>query len=181
MKKYIFFTICLFFLVSCSRDDTESIANSTLILQEKEDFSILVPNSWSEITSDELVTPKSWEIVLAFKSANQRQWYINNVVILRQENTTVSPSEILNSWIQSLEKWIKWYKLISNREVEFADDVVGNIITYTWKYTSNTPETVYVQSARVCWNDAYYMTISLTEKLESYDRYEFILQNFQCR
>lgn len=159
----------------------DSVTSTGLTLQKNEDFSISTPSTWVEIPQDELVVPKSGQIVLAFRSPTQKQWYMNNIVILKQENTSISAQAIIESGIQSLEKWIKWYTLLSNREVEFADNQIWKIITYTGKYSAETPETVFIQSARVCWNDGYYMTISLTEQLRSYERYEYILQGFECQ
>jgi len=159
----------------------DSVTSTGLTFQENESFSIPTPSAWIDIPQDELVIPKSGQIALAFRSPAQKQWYMNNIVILKQENTSISAQAIIESGIQSLEKWIKWYTLLSNREVEFADGQLWNIISYTGKYSADTPETVFIQSARVCWNDSYYMTISLTEQLESYERYEYILQSFECK
>lgn len=180
MKIYISFFISVLILFSCGSSDNQPIATG-LSLQETEEFSISTPSTWIEISEDELVEPKSGEIVLAFKSPEQKQWYINNIVILKQENTSISAQAIIESWIQSLEKWIKWYELLSNNDIQFADNQSGKIITYTGKYSDTTPETIFIQTAAVCWETSYYMTISLTEKLESYDRYEYILQNFKCK
>lgn len=180
MKTYISLILCFVFLISCWWAD-DSPAATGLIIQENEGFSIPTPSTWKTIPNEDLVIPKSGEIALAFRSESPKQWYINNIVILKKDNTAISPQAIIESGIQSLEKWIKWYKLISNNEVTFTDNQKGNIITYSWKYSSDTPETIYIQTARVCDDVGYYMTISLTEKLESYDRYEYILQNFNCK
>jgi hypothetical protein len=180
MKIFIYLLLSTIILSSCFWGD-DNVATTGLVSQENENFSIPTPSSWVTIPQEDLVVPKSWEIVLAFRSPTPKQWYINNIVILKKENTSISAQAIIDSGIQSLEKWIKWYKLLSNREVQFADNVSGKIISYTGKYSVDTPETVFIQTARVCWNDSYYMTISLTENLASYDRYEFILQSFECK
>lgn len=180
MKLIISLILCLFFLISCSGGE-ESTSATGLIIQENEEFSIPTPSTWETIPESDLVTPKSWEVALAFRSPTPKQWYINNIVILKVASTTISAETIIDSGLQSLEKWIKWYDLISNKEITFADNQTGKIIIYTGKYSSDTPETVYIQSARVCGDTGYYMTISLTEKLENYDRYEYILQNFECK
>lgn len=180
MKVYIYILFCLFFLISCWSWDSSPSATG-LIIQENDDFSIPTPSSWEVIPESDLVTPKSWEIALALRSPTPREWYINNIVILKVENTSISAEGIIDSGLQSLEKGIKWYNLISKRDITFADNQTGKIITYTGKYSNDTPEAVYVQSARVCGDNGYYMTISVTEQLEDYERYEFILQNFKCK
>jgi len=181
MKKSIFMILWLFILTWCFWGDSNP-SSTGLVVQEREDFLVPIPSTWSQIQEQDLVTPTSWNIALAFKSQNERQWYINNIVILQEENTSSSSSQaILNSAEQALKKGIKWYNLISNNTVEFADGEVGNIMSYSWKYSADTPETVYIQSVRTCSENTYYMTISLTEVLDSYDRYEYILQSFRCR
>jgi len=179
MKIFVFLFIALLILTWCFWGESSPTA-TWLVIQETESFSIPTPSTWQSIPLEDLIQPKSGEIALAFRSNTPRQWYINNIVILQQENASISAQAIIESGIESLEKWIKWYSLISNRDIQFADNAPGKLIIYSGKYSTDTPETVYIQSARVCGDTGYYMTISLTEKLESYDRYEYILQNFRC-
>jgi len=180
MKIFAFLFIIAFILTWCFSGDDSSTA-TWLVIQETERFSIPTPSTWKAIPKDDLVEPKSGEIALAFRSQTPRQWYINNIIILEQENATISAQAIIESGLESLEKGIKWYTLISNRDIQFTDNETGKLIIYSWKYSANTPETIYIQTARVCGDTGYYMTISITEKLESYERYEYILKNFQCK
>jgi len=179
--KYLSFLISLLFLSSCfwffQWDDT----SSNLILNDTEHFSILVPNTWWEIPTSELPIPKSWETILALKSQNEREGYYNNLVILKVENTADTNSISL---MQSTEKMLKnsldAFKLTAKNNFTFPDEETWIILTFSGKYNSNTPTTQYIQTAKICDDASYFMTISVWEVLESYARYEEILQTFRC-
>jgi len=86
----------------------------------------------------------------------------------------------MKSSTQSLKDDIENFEIISEKTVSFADGKSSLMLTYSWKYNITTPKATYIQTARVCWDNNYYLTLSLTEELEKYDRYEYILQTFSC-
>lgn len=179
MKKIILSFVVLLTLQWCFWN---SVGTQTgLTLQDKESFSILIPDSWTEIGESDTPTPKSWEIILAYSSNSERQWYLNNIIILETPSRSQESSEsLMKNSLQSLQKSIQNFKIIEEKIVIFADEQSGTIVTYIGKYNDTTPETTYIQTARVCGDNNYYLTLSLAEQLKSYDRYEYILQTFRC-
>lgn len=176
MKKIII--ILLFTLVLSSCFWSSDSAQSGLVLQDREDFSILVPETWASV--DDLPVPKSWEIVLAHSSANERQWYLNNIVVLASPSSTETSLSIMNNIKSTLESRIEGFTPIDEKQVTFADEETSLLLTYTGKYNSDTPNVVYIQTARVCGETKYFLTLSLAERLEDYSRYEYIMQTFRC-
>ena len=156
-------------------------SQSGLILQDRGDFSILMPENWSEITAADIPTPKSGEVALAYSSSSERQWYLNNVIILKTPSTPgESQASLMKSSLRSLQTTTVNFSLIEEKTVAFADEQSGSILTYRAKYNDATPEVIYIQTARVCGENNYHLTLSLAEQLDSYDRYEYILQTFRC-
>lgn len=180
--KYLITSISLVFLLSSCFWWGDSANQSGLRLEARDWFKIQVPSSWQEIQSEDLPVPKQWSIELAFKSVSERQWYVNNIIVLSEvsENKKSSISLLKKSLI-SLKKEIQEFEILSQKEVTFTDESSGEIITYSGRYNSSTPRLVYVQTAMSCeWKD-YFITLSLAESLESYDRYEYILETFSCQ
>lgn len=179
MKKIFITCIMLLLLSSCFWGNTDT--KNGLILHDREDFSILIPDSWQQLDSSDIPTPKSWEVELAYSSQSERQWYLNNIVVIKSpliwEKTNQS---LIKSSLVYLEKNIKNFSLISEKNLTFPDESTWTIITYSGRYNSSTPEAVYIQSAKICSDSIYNLTLSLAEKIESYERYEYILQTFRC-
>lgn len=179
MKKILLSLLILSILQWCFWSSNNNIVGLTV--QDWGEFSIQIPESWVLIGENDIPTPKSWSVALAFSSSSERQWYLNNIVILTTPSLSkASSSSLMKNSIQSLQKNIENFKIIEEKEVIFVDEQSGTIVSYTGKYNDTTPVTTYIQTARVCWNNNYYLTISLAESLESYDRYEYILQTFRC-
>lgn len=169
----------LFILQWCFWSLGSSVAGLTL--QDRGEFSIQIPESWWAIREDDIPTPKSWSVVLAYSSASERQWYLNNIVVLSAPSLSKeTSSSLMKSSVQSLQKNIENFKIIEEKTVSFVDEQSWTIVSYSGKYNDTTPLTTYIQTARVCGDNNYYLTISLAETLESYERYEYILQTFQC-
>lgn len=181
IMKYFYLWIILLFLSSCFGFFEEDETSASLILNDNEEFSILVPNTWWEISNNDLPVPKSWETVLALKSQWEREWYYNNLVILKAENTWDTNSlSLMQSTESMLRNSLDEFKLTAKNNFTFPDEDVWVMLVFSWKYNSNTPTTQYIQTAKICDDTSYFMTISVWEILESYARYEEILQTFRC-
>lgn len=79
--------MCTMFLTSCFGGGEESIDETGLVEKSFSGFTIKIPNSWTEVMEDDLPIPKSGDIELAYASSQERQGYINNIVILSSKNT----------------------------------------------------------------------------------------------
>lgn len=181
LSKIFILGVLLLLLTSCLWIGWESNEERGLALKEQEGFSLLVPSTWAEISENDLPLPKSGEIVFAYASPTQRQGYINNIMILSSENKgSESSAALMKSNASFLGQSLEDFTLMEEKDISFADDDTGRLVKFYGKYNTSTPEIVYLQTAKSCGEQSYFMTLSLAEKLESYDRYEYLLQSFEC-
>lgn len=181
MKKIIACIICVFTLTGCFWLGEGESGATGLILQDREDFSILIPSSWQEVGLSDTPIPKTWELALVYKSNNERQWYFNNIVVLKLEKSKQASSvSLMEESLQSLQTQIDNFSVISKQTLLSSDEQEWLFLTYRGKYNVSTPELTYVQTARSCSEADYYLTISLNEILDDYERYTQILQTFRC-
>lgn len=179
MKKILLCLSMLVILQSCFWSSESTL--TWLSLQESEEFSIQIPESWGAVSQADIPTPKSWEVALAYSSNSERQGYLNNIVVLSTPSKSSETSDsLMKNSIQSLQNDIENFKIIEEKTVSFLDSSSWIIVSYSGKYNTTTPQATYIQTARICWDNNYYLTLSLTENLENYDRYEYILQTFTC-
>lgn len=178
--KYI--GLCAFmilFLSSCFwSDETE---DRGLIEESVAGLSLSVPNSWEQVSSSSLPLPNAGEIVFASQSRQEKSWYFNNLVILKEENTNaISSQALIKNNMSFLKQNMRSFSLISEKNISFLDEEAGSILIFSGRYNLQTPEVVYLQTARSCpeWN--FLLTLSIWEKLENYEQYEYILQTLTC-
>lgn len=159
----------------------EDEVGSWLELTQKEGFSLQLPNSWSEIQSSKLPIPKSGTVELAYASSEARQWYINNIVVLSSSNSQrESSSSLMKNNGNFLNQQLDDFDLAEEKNIVFPDEDQWILLRFMWKYNSSTPQAVYLQTAKNCGEKSYYITLSITETPETYERYEHLLESFQC-
>lgn len=180
MKKYILL-LSLFLLWSCfwiGEDDQ----NAGLSLKQTETFSMSVPWVWREVSPSDIPNPRTGKLVFAYSSPTERQWYFNNLVVLEAANSLWESSLSL---MQNTKVWLEAsldaFYIIEEENISFADESQWLLLIYDAKYNVSTPKLTYLQTARACGDTNYFMTISLAEKLENYDRYETLLSTFSCK
>lgn len=180
MKKIIISIFLVFVLSSCfSWDETDE--NTWLILKDLGEFSLLVPNSWEEVNANKLPVPKKWELVYSIVSKQEKQGYKNNIIILKAENKLdESSQELMKNNINFLKTTLQSFTLKQEENILFQDQEKGTLITFSWQYSKQTPEVVYLQTARACGEMSYFLTLSLAEKLDDYSRYAHLLKSFSC-
>lgn len=88
---------------------------------------------------------------------------------------------LMNNTKAGLKASLEKFKLLSEKKITFADKTEGIVLNYTGKYSKNTPELTYIQTAKSCGESNYFLTISLAEKLESYKKYEYLFESFACK
>jgi len=183
MKKILLFLFTLSVLASCSSTDEAVQVDEVTWLVSKNiwSISIWVPANWNTIASSNLPIPKSWEVVLAIASSEQRENYLNNLVILKASNSLNESSQsLMKNSANFLDTKLQSFRLVEEKDIVFSDEEGWLIITFEWKYNTQTPLVTYIQTARVCGEDSYFATISLSEKPESYDKYITILKTLKC-
>lgn len=178
--KYIWICFVMVLLLSsCFWND--EIEDRGLIETTKEWFSLSVPNSWEEISASSLPLPNAWAVVFASQSSQERNGYFNNLVILKEENTGTSSSETLvKSNISFLKQNMRTFSLLEEKNISFLDGDTWIILLFSGKYNLQTPEVVYLQTARSCPEWDFFMTLSIWAKQESYEQYEYLLQTLSC-
>lgn len=180
--KYIISLITLVFILSSCFGSSTWVDETGLSEQDLWTFSILTPDSWETMDIADLPEPKAWEIVYGVSSVEQREGYLNNIVVLKSENTkNESSASLMKNNANFLNSSLDNFKVISEENIVFADQQQGVLLTFSWKYNRNTPEITYLQTARSCDDASYFITLSLAEKLESYDRYAYLLKSFECK
>ncbi len=180
MKNTIYLFSIIFILSSCFW--WNNIDETWLSLKNTESFSMLVPENWRDIPSSEMPIPKSGEIVFLLSSWEERQWYRNNIVVLKSKNTKNESSlSLMKNNVNFLSNSLENFQIITEENINFQDDQAWILLTFTWKYNKQTPEIVYLQTARSCKDTSYFITLSLAEKLKSYDRYAYLLKSFKCK
>lgn len=168
-------------LSSCFGWGEESVDETGLVELSFTGFTIKLPNSWNEVSEGELPVPKTGNLELAYASSQERQGYINNIIILSSKNSLgEDDSALMKNNENFLKSSLKTFSLLEEKSLEFADGVTWTLLSFRGRYNTDTPETTYIQTARACGDMAYFMTLSLAEVLESYERYEYLLQSFEC-
>lgn len=184
MKKILIFTISIFLLYSCWSTDILSWDTNTttgLVVEELENISLSIPENWKKIPESTLPIPKSGKVVFAVSSSEQREWYLNNIIILETDNTLWESSQsLMKNSANFLDMSLATFTLSKEENITFADKEEWILLTFEWKYNSETPQVTYLQTARSCGDKSYFLTLSLAEKLEDYSRYAYILKTFSC-
>ena len=169
------------FLSSCFWSWDESSSERWLESVEWPWFSIEVPSNWSELASNDFPIPKSGELVYAIASSEERNNYLNNLVVLRaDEKTDVSSSSLVQSSIWFLEQNMLNFNLIEQKDITFLDETSWSIAIFSARYNTQTPTAYYLQTARNCSEGNFFVTLSLAEEVESFSPYEYILKTLNC-
>ena len=132
--KYLVLLCTAFFLGGCfvlfSSEETSSSV-STLVKQEKEGFSLSVPNTWKNIPLEDVPVPKTGEVVYAVASTEPRQGYLNNIVIIKAENTLAESSQaLMKSSAQILDTSLQSFAVKKEEDFLFADGEASILLTF---------------------------------------------------
>jgi len=83
----------------------------------------------------------------------------------------------------SLKKDFSYFKIISEKDISFDNDkaITSKMYIYEAKYSKQTPNLHFLQTAVVCGDTWYLITIWLTKNNNSFTKYENILKTFSCK
>lgn len=181
MKKIIFLLIITLSLSSCFNNDKGDWLNQ---YDKWENFSIRIPNNWEIIDNKDsiLPKPKSWKIELAVKSKTEIDWFLNNILILSEkvkENTDII--NYINSENINIEKEYFEYKKIKENEITFSDQKKSKIIIFEARYNNSTPKLKFLQTASICKDKIYYITLAIPKNIDDVSKYEYMLWTFNCK
>jgi len=177
----LFIFLWLFLLTSCS-GGTETTDETGLVIKGTDIFSIKLPETWKEVTWESLPLPKNGQVEFAYASPQERQGYLNNIVILSSKNAlSESSTQLMWHNAKLLNESLQDFTIIEEKKQEFLDGEEGIFLSFYGKYNTITPELTYIQTAKSCGDMSYFITVSLAEKLETYEKYEYLLQSFECK
>lgn len=180
MKK-ILLIFCTLLLLSGCFGSEESISEG-LVEFSNDNFALSLPGTWKAIPKTDLPTPKVGEVVLAYSSLESRDDYTNNIVIIGEDNSMWENNhDLIRSLPSYFDETLQVFHRKEVSDIQFADNQSGTVLEFQGKYNNTTPLVTYLQTARSCGEKAYFLTISVAEQLESYDRYMYLLGTFECK
>lgn len=182
MKLFFLYIWALLLLSSCfSAWETQLIESTWLLNIEKEAFTMSIPANWQEVSDYELVAPSQWELVLAYRASEERNGYFNNIVVLKNQNRLRETStSLMQNSINTLKLSMQTFRVISEDKIIFSWDEEADVIVFEGQYGPQTPILNYIQTARSCDEDSYFLTISVGSDLWDYTRYYPLLESFRC-
>lgn len=184
MKLFqIFLLVSIVFLSSCVYNPLVSPENERgLTSIETDEFRIELPENWIESSQAKSIIPNSWTIALIYESQESTLNFKNNIVIVSWEKKVDESSQaLLKNTVEILKNNMTSFTPIKDETLEFSDGEKGQLLIFQGRYNTQTPELVYLQTARSCGDVNYYLTFSLGEVRTDYSSYEYILQSFSCR
>lgn len=182
MYKYIIFLL-VFLLSSCFSSTTN---NEESLLKEYNvgQYSIYVPSNWSVIkdTSSILPKPSVWNISLAVTSTQVVDWFSNNLLIMsNKELSNVNSYEYshLNN-LASKEEYYE-YSLIEEFNTNINQNENTRVYLFEARYNQKTPKLKFIQTAVICNDNWYVITIALANSTKDLSKYKDIFETFKCK
>ena len=144
-------------------------------------FLIQLPKSLSKV--NDIPTPRVWKVVLAMQSKEMINWFINNIVIIKQKLDKKMSSEefsIVNQ-VKAKTKYTN-YKKLQTKTFVFEDWDISVLYIFEARYNSNTTKQHFLQIWKVCnKTDAYIITIWLNKRIFDFEKYEKYIKTFKCK
>ena len=183
MFRFIFILVLPFLVVSCSlpgTQDENAVVVENTITYEDNLVSMRVPKTWSGKT-DNLPTPRIGSIVAAFVSADVKQGFANNLLIISDTLVNIMTSRRYSE-LNNLQTKKNYYEYASLKEedMSFNDNETTRVYVFEAKYNETTPKLKFIQTARVCGPKVYLLHFKLSPDKKS-DNYISLLKTFTCK
>lgn len=182
MKK-IFISLFFVFLLSSCFSSSSTTDTSTLTDFSGSWFTVSVPKTWSVIDnkSKTLPSPKDSFIVLAASSSEVKYWFANNMLVL-EANLAKSTDSKTYSDLNNIgsSKTYKNYLKLDKKDFTFTDWVISSLYVFQAKYNETTPNLKFIQTAHLCNDKAYLITVALNIDIKDTSKYEDMLKTFKC-
>lgn len=182
MKKSIFIVLAFFLLFSCWT--TTSTENKSLTTYKWNWFSLDIPVSWVAVENSwsSLPTPKDWILELVVSSKEQKDWFINNLIVLSKDLETETNS--YDFMVKNNPKNYKWYAEYNEDEAKdfiFNDGEKSKLYIFDAKYNKDNSKLKFLQTARVCnGKKSFFLTMGLSLNINDTAKYEDIFKSFKC-
>ena len=181
-KRILLSIILTVFLVSCWSESSTS--NDGLVTTTTNNISVSIPSNWNIIKNTDNILPKIkwWKIELAVMSSKIINWFSNNLLILSDdliEKVSSKEFSMLNNiWAQT--DYLDYVNLWS-KEIKFLDEDVSMLYIFEAKYNLNTPKLKFLQTAHVCNDKWYFLTLAIPTNIKDTSKYEYLLSTFTCK
>lgn len=180
MKKVFIVLFLILTLSSCFSEEKDWLTN-----YETNNFSLKVPNNWEIIENKEWIipTPRTGKIEFVVRSKNESNWFLNNLVILSEDNKEDLDSLYFSNLLNNNSKKDYFeYKKISEKEFHLKNWKKSKIIIFDARYNDETPKIKFLQTAISCSNKKVYsITLAIDKQIENILKYENILSSFNCK
>ena len=184
MKK-IYPLICsCFLLVSCFGGADNAAWVDGLTQVESEEFSIRLSTSWNVIPSSELSPIEDGNVEIAYRSWAQDKDFLNNIIVISEVlDRTLSSSDYAKRNVYLASRWYKNLRDIQAKNIAFEDGDTSRLYVFEAQYQPQFSKTLFFQTAKVCADNAYVITIGLDTSVQesAYTNYETIIQSFICK
>lgn len=171
-------------LASCGSSTSDAGSTTS---HEGDGFTMNVPSSWIAKEKKDVPTPKNGSVVLAMTSSDISSGFANNLLVLKDKLSPAENGEKMTSKRYSIVnqalttgKYDEYLKL-DEKEVTFADADVSNLYVFEAKYNRDTPKKRFIQTAKVCGEDVYLVTIATELNSGTTSKYEALAKSFACK
>lgn len=182
MKKVVFIWLVSLLLASCGSSD---VSDTNLSAYEWNGFTIQVPKAWVKIDAKAAPTPGNGVLESAWSSTEIASGFANNLVILSEklDRAITSKKYSIINYALSTGKYTDFIKL-DEKTITFSSESgekdESNLYTFEAKYNPETPKRKFLQTAKVCGDRVYLMTIGINLGITDVKKYESLLTSFQC-
>lgn len=183
-KKTLIILSVLLLITSCSWNEQITTESKSLTSYKWTDFSLDIPISWVVINNSwsTLPTPKDWKLELAVSAKEEKDGFVNNMIILSKdlEGKTKSYDFMLKNNPKNY-KWYDNYLELEAKDFEFADGEKSKLYVFEAKYNKDNTRLKFMQTAKVCdEKKSFFLTIGLSLNINDTAKYEDILKSFEC-
>lgn len=181
MKKIFTSIAIIFFLSSCF---SETKSDWLTFFDKSEYFSMRIPEKWDILDTKEwkIPDPKSGKIELITNSKEKTDDFYNNLIILSEKNEKkLSPSDYFKTITIDQDKNFYDYKVLENEEFAFSDGKKSSLLIFEARYNEATPKLNFLQTANICGDKNFLITISLPKNTNDFKIYKYMLSTFQCK
>lgn len=180
MKK-VFLILSVFLLASCGSPSNTTTTDNNVTNFTWSWFTIDIPSSWTPVDNSQLPTISNWKVELAVSSSDISSWFANNLAIISEkinEKITSKKYSIIN---YALTTWnyLEFTKL-DEKAISFSDKDESNLYSFEAKYNTSTPKRKFLQTAKICDNQVYLITIWLSIDVKDSTKYEDLIKSFVC-
>lgn len=184
-KVIVFAVIAAFSLASCGTSTDTSV---TLTSHKGAGFTMDVPKTWIPVESKSLPIPKNGSIALALTSPDISSGFASNLVVLKDQISVATGSGAYTSKKYSIVNYTlttgkyQEFTKLDEKEIVFPDNDSANLYIFEAKYNSTTPKQKFIQSAKICGNQVYLITVGLgaSATAVSTTKYESLVKSFTC-